>query len=60
MPGALLAFSDMHLHADELDTRESIVYEGTMIFAEFPTVHLRGFEGSVPVPATLALVPQTT
>ena len=50
LPGALFTFSYMHLHADELYARQSVIYELKVFFPEFPTVHVSSFEGSDTVP----------
>jgi hypothetical protein len=36
---AALAFSNMTLHADQLDTSESIVYERDVLITKFATIH---------------------
>lgn len=46
MPRTLFTLCEVHLHANELDTRESVIYECKMLVAEVPTVHDPGFEGS--------------
>lgn len=46
MPGALFTPAEMHLHADELHSRQCIIYECKMSFPEFTTVHDPRFEGS--------------
>jgi len=46
MPGTFFTLRQMHLHADELDTRKSVIDEAKMLIQEFPTVHVASFEGS--------------
>jgi hypothetical protein len=36
---AALAFSDMSLHANELDTREGVVYESKVLITKIATIH---------------------
>jgi hypothetical protein len=36
---AALAFSNMALHADQLDTSESIVYERDVLITKLATIH---------------------
>jgi hypothetical protein len=36
----------MHLHADELDARQRVIYELKVLIPEFPTVHVSSIEGS--------------
>lgn len=46
MPRALFALCQMHLHANKLHTWKCVVNEWKVLIAEFPTVHVAGFEGS--------------
>jgi hypothetical protein len=39
LPRASLAFRQVSLHANQLDTRESIVYEGKMLITKLATIH---------------------
>jgi hypothetical protein len=50
MAPTTLTLAQMHLHANELDTRKGVIDERKMLFQEFPTVHVSSFEGSDTVP----------
>ena len=57
---AALTFSEMSLHADQLDSGEGIVYEGQMLITKIATIHVDRLRVREQVPASGAPVPEPT
>jgi len=55
---ATFTFSDVSLHADQLDSGEGIVYEGQMLITKLATIHGDRLRVREQVPGSGAPVPE--